>query len=760
MSKNFFITGLLLFVSFTGLQAQTIIDQGTCGDSLTWVLTSDSTLTINGSGAMDDYINHSNTPPWYSYRTGIATVILGDSVTSIGNFAFRLCSITSVSIPNSVTTIGNSAFGSCGRLASITIPNSVTTIGDYAFSVCGLTSVTIPNSITTIKSGTFYHCSSLISVTIPNSIITIGYAAFADGGLTSVIIPNSVTTIGDDAFANCNLTSVTIGDSVTTIGDYAFSVCPFTSVIIPSSVTTIGDYAFSVCGLTSVIIPNSVTTIKSGTFYRCSSLTSVTIPNSVITIGNSAFASCGLTSVTIGDSVTTIESNAFTACPFTSIIIPNSVTTIGDYAFSSCGLTSVTIPNSVITIGDRAFLDCTSLTSVTIPNSVTTIGYLAFYGCTNLNFIICESIIPPIILEYTFENASASIPVFVPCNSMNAYQTAEHWKVFTNFIGMSDTTFIFDTTCQRTVYNGNGFIVTDGAGMYYRTVTTTNNCDSVICLALLEYEVTPVIHYSTAICQGNTYSDSNFTNLTQTGNYYDTLQNVNGCDSIVHLYLEVTMISLTDYSATICQDSAYSDVNFTNLMQTGNYYDTLQSVNGCDSIIHLYLEVTIVSVPVNLTAIQVNNHFSITWQGNAASYELYRNDTLLVLFYAITSYLDTNLLERVNYCYEIKAIDGDCESELSEEVCLTFNHTGITEQQTGTFSVYPNPTHGQLTIYHGQLRIDKVEIFDVIGRIQKTTTATNKQSGEIIIDISHLSAGIYYLRVFSEKNITKKIVKN
>ncbi len=80
-------------------------------------------------------------------------------VTSIGDGAFSGCSVTSVIIPNSVTTIGNHAFNYCERLKSIDIPNSVTSIGDGAFSGCsGLTSVNIPNSVTSIGDYAFYKC--------------------------------------------------------------------------------------------------------------------------------------------------------------------------------------------------------------------------------------------------------------------------------------------------------------------------------------------------------------------------------------------------------------------------------------------------------------------------------------------------------------------------------------------------------------------------------------------------------------------------
>jgi hypothetical protein len=74
---------------------------------------------------------------------------------------------TTVIISNSVTTIGNAAFNDCTRLTSVIIPNSVTTIGTWAFQNCtGLTSVIIPNSVISIGAGAFQNCTGLTSITI------------------------------------------------------------------------------------------------------------------------------------------------------------------------------------------------------------------------------------------------------------------------------------------------------------------------------------------------------------------------------------------------------------------------------------------------------------------------------------------------------------------------------------------------------------------------------------------------------------------
>jgi len=245
--------------------------------------------------------------------------IQNSPVTSIGDNAFFLTSLTSVTIPNSVTSIEQEAFSNCSSLTSVTIPNSVTNIGGGAFWGCtSLTSVTIPDNVTSIGEGAFSNCTGLTAINV-------------DAGNTAYISDNGILY----NINKTNLIQYPAGKAETTFS-------------IPRSVTSIEMYAFRSCpSLTGVTIGNGVTSIGRGAFYSCKSLKNVTIPDSVTSIGDSAFYFCNR---------------------LTSVTIPNSVSSIGEYAFANSGLTSVIIPNGVTSIGNSAFSGCFSLTSVTFEN--------------------------------------------------------------------------------------------------------------------------------------------------------------------------------------------------------------------------------------------------------------------------------------------------------------------------------------------------------------------------------------------------------
>ncbi len=182
------------------------------GSGVTWQLTENTddpstyTLTIRGSGAMEDYLMSSN-QPWCSFRKQITSVVVSPGVTSIGNLAFtRFSKLIHVDIADSVVSIGEQAFSDCSSLTDIKIPQSVTYIGVKAFGSCTkLSSITLStNNITSIRLYTFSGCSELSSIVIPDGVTSIQLGAFSNcTKLTSITIPGSVTSIGEHVFTGC-----------------------------------------------------------------------------------------------------------------------------------------------------------------------------------------------------------------------------------------------------------------------------------------------------------------------------------------------------------------------------------------------------------------------------------------------------------------------------------------------------------------------------------------------------------------------------
>ena len=295
---------------------------GNCGDSgsnVTWSLDDNGTLTISGSGKIEDYRSDID-QPWYSNRSDITSVVIEPGVTSIGSQAFYECSnLTSITIPSGLTSIGEQAFGNCTGLTSITIPSGFISIGDYAFWNCtGLTSITIQNGVTSIGTGAFWNCT----------------------GLTSITIPSSVTSIGVNVFYNCTgLTDITVDSNNS-------SFCSESGVLFNKDKTTLIYYPLGKND-SSYTIPDGVTVIEQYAFYCNSKLTSVTIPSGVTSIGEMAFRECsGLTSVIVPSSVTSIEYNAFWCCFNLIIYIPGGITIGIDAFYSTAAKITYTVDSS------------------------------------------------------------------------------------------------------------------------------------------------------------------------------------------------------------------------------------------------------------------------------------------------------------------------------------------------------------------------------------------------------------------------------
>ena len=147
-----------------------------CGDGLTWELNG-GVLTISydgvGTGEMTDFgyeydENPVNVAPWKENKSAITTVVIGDGVKSIGNYAFNDLgeNFTAVTIANSVERIGVFAFTNAKWITEITLPSSLKTIDRECFAAnFGITSITIPSGVTSIGYHAFGYCTGLTSLT-------------------------------------------------------------------------------------------------------------------------------------------------------------------------------------------------------------------------------------------------------------------------------------------------------------------------------------------------------------------------------------------------------------------------------------------------------------------------------------------------------------------------------------------------------------------------------------------------------------------
>jgi len=360
----------------------------------------------------------------FSECTNMTSLTIPNSVTDVGNYAFRGCvSIASpiynahvfafmptswsgpFVIPDGITSIASAAFSQCTGLTSVTIPDGVTRISAGAFSGCsGLTSVSLPNSVTEIEASAFAGCTALPAITLPANLESIGKSVFMDcRSLTSITVPNSVTTIGSSAFEGCGqLTSVELSNSITEIPEHLFVQCSsLSSLTIPEGVTTIGDGAFNFCySLNTITIPASVTQIggtsvyrnvyyntneclpPAEVFYGCSGLTSINVDannHNFSSIDGVVFREselcifpCGRKTYTVPEGVTMIGEMAFAGCELTSLVIPESVTRIHIRAFKDVIITSLSIGGSIRYERD-AFKDC-EIEEMHIPDIVTWCG--------------------------------------------------------------------------------------------------------------------------------------------------------------------------------------------------------------------------------------------------------------------------------------------------------------------------------------------------------------------------------------------------
>nr|MCR5653821.1 leucine-rich repeat domain-containing protein [Ruminococcus sp.] len=449
-------------VNDLSINGNTVIDWTTHGwaayvDDRTyhnWLVASLNYLHIRGTEVADHAFEN---------LTEVTEIDFTDDITTIGDYAFsgctRLCRYhSSFEIPDTVTDIGEHAFDGCVEIYRLKLGESVETIGAYAFSRLNISEITIPKSVESIGEGAFANPASSVTISSDSELTDLSSGAF-NNRLYYLSVP------GDGSFDYQNLPTGGISKLVVTgdsINSEAFSGRRYDSVEISDSVKTVGQNAFKNSGIYGVKIGDNVNTLPANAFDGCSEIRSLNVngngsynyanlPKSKVrnltvrgeAVKSSAFISFPeLMEVTINNTVSSIGTYAFSNCPnVEEITIPEAVTDLREGVFQGClGLEKITLGDHITRVGERAFNGCTSLKDISLPDTVETLDYAAFMNCTSLPYIIipesveyvgasafnnCTSLRTAVLTDGV-ENVGAQ--AFYNCNSLTSLEFPDSLK--------------------------------------------------------------------------------------------------------------------------------------------------------------------------------------------------------------------------------------------------------------------------------------------------------------------------------------------
>ena len=302
----------------------------------------------------------------FRYCESLTSVILGDSLTVIPDYAFCDCILLSSANLSKVVNVGEAAFGRTALTAADL--SSATEIGKQAFAENeALTSVTLGENVTTVKRSAFEDCAALVTVNGLENVEYFEDLAFAGTALTSANLTSAVE-LGALVFAKDNAAdfSVTLSGKLVKIGDNPFAGC------LLDAFYTVTEESFN---------GNTVSEIKSYNYD-------------------------------ISETVKVIDGSIYRVVPKTFDI--GSTTEKGLELITYCGNGgSFKVADYTVRISDRAFFG-TDVTDVLLPYTVSAIGDKAFFGCEKLSIVTFTSYNAP-AFEESYDYDYYMDPDTLPC---------------------------------------------------------------------------------------------------------------------------------------------------------------------------------------------------------------------------------------------------------------------------------------------------------------------------------------------------------
>lgn len=240
---------------------------------------------------------------------------------------------------------------------------------------------------------------------------------------------------------------------------------------------------------------------------------------------------------------------------------------------------------------------------------------------------------------------------------------------------------------------------------------------------------------------GITYTSNNTT-------AYFTLQNQNGCDSVVNLNLTMLPAQIRTDGRTEC--SGYTWINGTTYYSNNNTaIHTIPGVatNGCDSII--YLNLTIISMNISTTQTDV-----ITIESNqpGATYRWLECDNNYAVIPGETG---QSFTATTNGQYAVEVTYQGCTDT---SFCRTINHVGFDKtNEPILLNVFPNPTNGIVNISSSSNSLLSFSLYNSLGQIVLKKENVNPDNNQFQIEGE---AGVYTLEVTSESVVKQfQIIK-
>lgn len=309
-------------------------------------------------------------------------------------------------------------------------------------------------------------------------------------------------------------------------------------------------------------------------------------------------------------------------CPNDSLLINNQwVTEAGSYieyipsAYTGC--------DSIIRIINLEYIPRPnlSMSQANLCYGATTlfnnqiISEAGIYYDTLTTIASCDSIISLSVeiqdQDYQFINQELCPNTTYPFNNTNINAAGIYFDTLVNNMGCDSIIELQvqmledkEGYLEQNICAGETFIFMDSIfttpGAYQFNLTAQNGCDSLFTLALVGHENMYTIREET-ICSGEFYTFQN-ENLYVAGNYEFVLPSLQICDSIVRIDLDVLENTEYAFIDTICYEAEY-DFNGLEIQDPGLYFDTLTNYQGCDSVVALEL-----IVGQNLTRIDLNDN--------------------------------------------------------------------------------------------------------------------------------------------------------